>query len=179
MSAFRSLRLSANTSKNKTFIWGSKMKFLPTLTIIVSLCLFPPFTATAEISNSFQIGSINDSAPGSESIEKTDKEKIMEDAQKLGQEFKNLFNDLTELSKNTIEPLANAISEWITDNYATLSEAQREKLVEFIEKLTKEYKNVEKMSLETLRDLLNNFKEFIGQLREEESPDSTNSLTRT
>jgi tRNA uridine 5-carbamoylmethylation protein Kti12 len=155
------------------------MKFLPTLTIIVSLCLSPPFTATAEISNSIQIESTNGSAPGSKSIEKTDKEKIMEDAQKLGKEFKNLFNDLTELSKNTIEPLANSISEWITDNYATLSEVQREKLVEFIEKLKKEYKNVEKMSLETLRDLLNNFKEFIGQLREEESPDSTNSLTRT
>jgi len=155
------------------------MKVLPTLTIIGSLCLLPLFNATADLPNPIQISSTNGSAPGSKSIEKTDKEKIMEDARKLGEEFKNLFNDLTELSKNTIEPLANGISEWITDNYAKLSEAQREKLVEFIEKLKKEYKNVEKMSLETLRDLLNNFKEFIGQLREEESPDAIDSLTRT
>ena len=155
------------------------MNFLTTFTIIVSLCLFPLFTATADISNPIQISSTNGSAPGSKSIEKTDKEKIMEDARKLGEEFKNLFNDLTELSKNTIEPLANSISEWITDNYAKLSEAQREKLVEFIEKLKNEYKNVEKMSMETLKDLLNNFKEFIGQLREGESQDPTESLTRT
>ena len=155
------------------------MNFPARLTIIISLCLFPLFTATGEISTTIQILSTNGSNSGSKSLEKTDKEKIMEDARKLGEEFENLFKDLTEMSKNTVEPLINGISAWITDNYTKLSEAQREKLVEFIEKLQKEYNNVEKMSLETLKDLLNNFKEFIDQLREGKSQDSPESLTKT
>lgn len=155
------------------------MKDFFVTTLIVCLFLFPFFTANASISSHTPLSSIAESATENQGQGKQGKEKVLEDARKLGEEFKNLFKDLTELSRNTIEPLADNISEWITNNYANLTETQRKRLVEFIDKLKKEYENVEKMSVETIKDILNNFKEFLRQLREGESPESTEPLTRT
>jgi ribosomal 50S subunit-associated protein YjgA (DUF615 family) len=150
------------------------MKHFFVTTLTVCLLLFPFFIANASIFNHTHLFSISKSAS-----ENQDKEKVLEDAKRLGEEFKNLFNDLTELGKNTIEPLANSISEWITNNYANLTEIQKKRLEEFIYKLKKEYENVEELSLETIKDILNNFQEFLRQLREGENFDPAEPLTKT
>lgn len=155
------------------------MKYFSAISLAVCLFLFSFFTATAGIPGHAALSSIAGSATENQSQEKLDKEKVLEDARKLGEEFKNLFKDLTELSRKTIEPLADNISEWITNNYAKLTETQRRRLVEFIDKLKKEYENIEKMSLEAIKDILNNFKEFLRQLREGENTEPAEPLTRT
>lgn len=154
------------------------MKYLPITVFTVCLCLIPLFSSHASSSHtSFTL--VSDPVIDKPNQEKTDKEKVLADAQKLGAEFKNLFKDLTELSKNTIEPLADSISEWIINNYEKLTVAQRKRLAEFVDALKKEYANIEKMSLETVKDILNNFKEFLRQLREGENAAPTEPLTAT
>jgi len=155
------------------------MRHFFTTTLTACLLLFPFLTANASISNHTPLSSITDSHTEKQGQEKQDKEKVLEDAKKLGEEFKNLFKDLTELSRNTIEPLVDNISVWITNNYANLTETQRKRLAEFIDKLKKEYENVEKMSVKTIKDILDNFKEFLHRLRKGENSEPAEPLTRT
>ena len=153
------------------------MKFLQTLTICISLCLFPMFTPGTDASGfSQELSTINSSTEGKSPVQ-PDKEKIIEDAKRLGEEFENLFKDLTEMSKHTIEPLAANISEWIKNNYAKLTEQQRKRLAEFITSLKKEYENVEKMSLEAIKDLLDSLQEFLHEFQNDDNPDESSTRT--
>ena len=107
------------------------------------------------------------------------KQQIMEDAQKLGEDFLQFFSDLTQLSKETIAPLAETITGWITDNYAKLSEDGREKLKDFLAKLKEEYKDIEEMSLETFKKIMESVTEFFKELKKGNDTEPDEPLQKT
>lgn len=152
------------------------MKYYKALIVTVLLALLPCVTAYAGLQYpslaSSDSGKTGPSSEGTnEQAENLEKQKLMEDARKLAEDFKDFLSDLTQLSKDTVAPLADSVSEWITKNYAHLSKEGREKLIAFLEKLKKEYQNIEKMSLETLKDILQTVTDFFNQLKKEEPPE--------
>lgn len=157
------------------------MKHLQLIVITICLILAPSFI----LAKSTDIYSVSAGAsePHSDQkkdqIEDKDKQKLKEDAKKIGEDFKELLSDLTQLSKDTISPLADSLSEWIVDNYAKLSEESREKLIDFLENLKKEYKNIEEMSLDTLKNILQTVTDFFNQLKKENTIEPEDSVKET
>ncbi len=142
------------------------MKYLA----IMSLLLLMPFTtgnyAIAEEKNQSPAESTptaKQEKTGSD-LEKK-KNKLEEDAGELVKNFKDIFKDLSGISKAVLLPFIDNVSDWIKNNYAELSQESRKKLKNSLEELKKQMNNLEGRSREKTKELFQDFQELLDSLK--------------
>ncbi len=98
------------------------------------------------------------------------KQKLKEDALKLSESFRALFQDLSTMSQRIMKSAVDYIAEWIERNYEKLSKDKNDKLQLFLQKLQIDYAGLKDMSAQTLQKFLKEFQELLEQLEKDEPP---------
>lgn len=102
-----------------------------------------------------------------------EKEKLQRDARELAENFKDVFKDLTGISKAILYPFVEDVSEWIQENYAELNRQGRKNLKNALEELGRQMSDLENQSREKTRELFKDFRDLLNGLKEKrEQPSS-------
>ncbi len=143
------------------------MKIL-VLLVLLNLCVAPVIAQDK--------GSYHEEAVSSKSspplLTEQEKDKISRDAKKLTEDFGAIINDLSSLGQKIGHSFVDTLSVWVSEHYKELSENQREKLGKFTGRMKEQLKDLEKMSVKKLANILKEFKDFLNQLEVGNSDDS-------
>lgn len=92
--------------------------------------------------------------------------RLQAEANRLGQEFMDLFADAAGLSQQVLHTLAKDISSWITANYPKISPEKQERIRRFVERMKEKYATAEKNGIIVMREVLKDFLEILEQLEQ-------------